>query len=67
MAITCAIAAKLSGISHRRMQVLLVNGRVPGAAKHGHVWMIPDNFRVLPPPKRKGRRLLKMKPGGSSK
>ncbi len=40
--ITADQAATIWGISIRRVQVLCGEGRVPGAAKHGNVWFIPE-------------------------
>lgn len=35
-------AAKEWGISHRRIQTLCAEGKVPGAARFGRAWMIPQ-------------------------
>jgi hypothetical protein len=50
--ITAQAAADLHDITARRIQVLAQAGRIPGAKKHGREWMIPPDFKVLPPPKR---------------
>lgn len=49
---TAQAAADRHGVTTRRIQVLAKAGRIPGAKKHGREWMIPANFKVLPPPKR---------------
>lgn len=38
-------AAKLWGISERRVAVLCNEGRVAGAEKHGRIWVIPSNSK----------------------
>lgn len=38
-------AAKLWGISERRVAVLCNEGRVAGAEKHGRIWVIPPNSK----------------------
>lgn len=38
-------AAKIWGISSRRVQLLCKTGRIPGAEKAGHVWLIPKEAR----------------------
>ncbi len=58
--ITCAQAAARHNVSRRRIQVLAQQGRIPGAKLHGNTWLIPDNFRVTPPPLR-ARKLEKIK------
>lgn len=60
MPLTCAEAAKRHNVTARRIQRLAQDGRIPGAKMHGSVWIIPDKFRVLPPPKR-DRKLEKIK------
>lgn len=42
--------------SARRIQVLAKAKRIPGAKRLGSgAWLIPAEFKVLPPPKRKRR------------
>jgi len=41
-------AAKLLGVSGRRMRVLCAQDRVRGAVKVGGMWILPDNPTVLP-------------------
>jgi hypothetical protein len=41
-------AAKLLGVSARRMRVLCAQDRVSGAQKVGGMWVLPDNPRVSP-------------------
>lgn len=36
-----AETAKKWNITSRRVQVLCVNGRIPGAERVGHIWIIP--------------------------
>jgi hypothetical protein len=50
--ITAQAAAEQHGVTARRIQVLAQQGRIPGVKKHGREWMIPPDFKVLPPPKR---------------
>ena len=35
-------AAKEWGISHRRIQTLCAEGKIPGASRFGRAWMIPQ-------------------------
>ena len=35
-------AAKLWGISERRVRVLCANGQIDGAFQYGKLWVIPD-------------------------
>ena len=51
--LTCTEAANLHEVSSRRIQRLAHDKRIPGAKLHGGVWLIPENFKVLPPPTRK--------------
>ena len=41
-------AAKLLGVSGRRMRVLCAQDRVSGAVKVGGMWVLPDNPTVSP-------------------
>ena len=43
--LTMAEAAERIGITPRRMTALCKTGKVPGAQRHGHVWMVPEGFR----------------------
>jgi len=43
--LTTAEAAVRVGITRRRMTALCVAGKVPGARRNGHVWMVPEGFR----------------------
>lgn len=52
MPITCTQAAKKHSVTARRIQRLAHDGRIPGATLHAGVWLIPDDFKVSPPPKR---------------
>ena len=38
-------AAKLWGISARRIQILCRAGRVPGAERAGRIWLIPEGTK----------------------
>ena len=40
-AMTTAEAAKQWGITPRQVQLLCAGGRIPSAARFGHVWVIP--------------------------
>jgi len=42
--LTTAEAAERIGITPRRMTALCKTGKVPGAQRHGHVWMVPEGF-----------------------
>ncbi|MDR2173713.1 MAG: helix-turn-helix domain-containing protein [Burkholderiales bacterium] len=44
--LSTAEAAALLGISQRRLQALLVEGRVKGAQRVGRSWIIPDNPQI---------------------
>lgn len=44
--ITALEAAQRLGISRRRMQRLLQDGRVEGARRAGRVWLVPEPIRV---------------------
>lgn len=57
--ITCTEAAERHDVTPRRIQRLANDGRIPGAKLHAGVWLIPSDFTVLPPPKRK-RQLEKI-------
>ena len=46
---TAAEAAEEVGISSRRLRKLLQQGRVQGAEKAGHMWLIPPPVTILPP------------------
>jgi len=39
--ITAKEAAKKWGITQRRVQILCTQERIPGAKRHGWMWMIP--------------------------
>lgn len=60
--LTLQEAAEKWGISPRRIQVLCVNGRIPGAARFGSAWAIPVNTekpsdaRVLSGNRKKAKR-----------
>lgn len=41
--ISCPEAAKIWGISERRVQKLCEDGRIPGVVKFSRMWMIPQN------------------------
>jgi hypothetical protein len=57
--ITAHEAASRRLVTARRIQVLAQQGRIPGAKKHGREWMIPANFKILPPVKRP-KKMLKL-------
>lgn len=38
-------AAKIWGISERRINALCLEGRIPGAEKFGNAWAIPDDAK----------------------
>lgn len=40
---TTAEAAKKWGITPRQVQLLCAKGRIPGAVRFGHAWVIPAN------------------------
>lgn len=46
---TATEAAEEVGISSRRLRKLLQQGRVQGAEKAGHMWLIPPPVTILPP------------------
>lgn len=41
--ISCPEAAKIWGISERRVQKLCEDGRIPGVVKFSRMWMIPKD------------------------
>ena len=45
--ISCADAAKAMGITIRRIQQMCKRGEIPGAAKEGRTWMIPEDAPLL--------------------
>jgi excisionase family DNA binding protein len=47
-------AAKRLGVSRQWINVLLKDGRLPGARKVGRAWMIPEEAleNILPPKKK---------------
>jgi excisionase family DNA binding protein len=53
MPITTADAAKRFKVSQRRIQRLIADNRIPGAHRAGPLWLVPDDFQILPAPKRK--------------
>lgn len=57
MNLTVAQVAIALGISRVRVRVLLAAGRIPGAAKHGRDWLVPevglDAVRVRLPGRKK--------------
>ena len=54
--ITTAEAADRLGTTLRRIQSLCREGKVPGAARFGGVWMVPSTFRWKPKKKAKTRK-----------
>lgn len=44
-----AQAAKSLKLSVQRVRVLATQGRIPGAIKSGHVWILPDPVVITPP------------------
>jgi len=50
--LTVAEAARALGISTARLRVLLADGRVRGAYRHGRAWAIPVPIEILPPRRR---------------
>lgn len=58
--ITVREAAARHGVIPRRIQQLIADGRIPGAYRKGPIWLLPDPFTVLAPPKRK-HPMLKIK------
>ena len=46
--ITIAEAAKQSGKSVHRLQVLCKQRRIPGARLVGRLWMLPERFTITP-------------------
>ena len=57
--ITTAQAAKKSKVCTQRILALIAQHRIEGAKKHGPVWLIPSDFKVLPSQKR-ARRMDKI-------
>lgn len=49
--LTSAEAAERLGVSVRRMQEYLLDGRIQGAARRGRDWVIPDPPRLLAAPR----------------
>lgn len=44
--LSVADAAKLLGVTDRRVRVLREGGRIPGAQKVGGVWVLPADLKV---------------------
>jgi len=53
MPISTADAAKRYGVNITRIQNLIKQQRIPGAEKVAGVWLLPNDFKILPPPKRR--------------
>lgn len=53
MPISTADAAKRHGVNVRRIQKLIQQQRIPGAEMIGGVWVLPNDFVILAPPKRR--------------
>lgn len=51
--ISCPEAAKIWGISERRVQKLCEDGRIPGVIKFTRMWMIPKGTKKPSDPRRK--------------
>jgi excisionase family DNA binding protein len=49
MTISTAEAAARFGVTPRRIQKLIQQGRIPAAKMVGGVWILPENFSILPP------------------
>jgi excisionase family DNA binding protein len=54
--ITTAEAAERIGTTLRVVQRLCREGKVPGAARFGGVWMVPSTFRWKPKKRRPGAK-----------
>lgn len=50
---TTTEAARDRKVCEQRIRCLLKQKRIPGAKRHGNVWMIPKGFTVLPAERRK--------------
>lgn len=46
-------AANKHGVSVRRIQKLIRDGRIPAAQRISKIWLLPEKFDILPPPKRR--------------
>ena len=46
--LTTKEAAEKLGVSVKRVQALLVQGRIVGALRFGNAWAIPDQPKILP-------------------
>jgi excisionase family DNA binding protein len=55
MSISTAEAAKRRNVTMRYIQRLIKEGRIPGAERLSGVWLVPENFVVLPSFKRPRR------------
>lgn len=53
MTLTVREAARRYDVTPRRIQKLIADRRIPGATRKGPIWLLPDDFSVLPPPKRR--------------
>ncbi len=49
--ITVKEAAQLLGVNDSRVRQLLMEDRIEGAEKHGHIWLIPNPPVVKPVPR----------------
>jgi hypothetical protein len=61
MPISTDEAAKRQGVTKRRILRLIQQDRIPGAARLKRVWMVPDDFIVLPPDNPKDHPAQKIK------
>jgi len=55
MPISTAEAAKRRNVTPRRIQKLIQQKRIPGAEMLSGVWLVPDDFTILPASKRPRR------------
>ena len=56
---TAKEAATKWGISSRQVQLLGAKGRIPGAARFGHAWLIPEEAEKPQDGRRKKKKLKK--------
>ena len=55
--ITAQQTAEIWGISLRWVQTYLKNGRIDGAVRFGHAWMIPKNAKKPTDPRKTKRNI----------
>ena len=56
MLLTVHQVAAREKVSAKRIHALVRQGRVTGVGHHGNALAFPENYTILPPPSRPGRK-----------